>query len=142
VGHSRNETLFHGVRHFAYREMRHHWGDPEGYRAAIAREVAIRNADFDTPLGVTELGHISTSITDWTIRYSRMWNDGPAAYDQAFRAIQAARGRKGSGRNGGLAGSGRNGGLAGSGRNGGLVRGVRQALERRQRLVAIEQKGL
>ncbi|OLM08809.1 hypothetical protein Ae706Ps2_6666c [Pseudonocardia sp. Ae706_Ps2] len=122
--------------------MRHHWGDPEGYRAAIAREVAIRNADFDTPLGVTELGHISTSITDWTIRYSRMWNDGPAAYDQAFRAIQAARGRKGSGRNGGLAGSGRNGGLAGSGRNGGLVRGVRQALERRQRLVAIEQKGL
>ncbi|WP_337819487.1 replication initiation protein [Pseudonocardia sp. Ae707_Ps2] len=63
VGHSRNETLFHGVRHFAYREMRHHWGDADGYRAAIAREVAIRNADFDTPLGVTELGHISTSIT-------------------------------------------------------------------------------
>ncbi|WP_337819591.1 replication initiation protein [Pseudonocardia sp. Ae707_Ps2] len=111
VGHSRNETLFHGVRHYAYREMRHHWGDPEGYRAAIAREVAIRNADFAVPLGVTELGHISTSITDWTIRYSRMWNDGPAAYDKAFRAIQAARGRKGSGRNGGLAGNSRPGGL-------------------------------
>ncbi|OLM28378.1 hypothetical protein Ae717Ps2_6580c [Pseudonocardia sp. Ae717_Ps2] len=85
-------------------------------------KVAIRNADFDTPLGVTELGHISTSITDWTIRYSRMWNDGPAAYDQAFRAIQAARGRKGSGRNGGLAGNSRPGGLAGNSRPGGLVR--------------------
>ncbi|WP_217695920.1 hypothetical protein, partial [Pseudonocardia sp. Ae263_Ps1] len=105
------------------REMRHHWGDPEGYRAAIAREVAIRNADFDTPLGVTELGHISTSITDWTIRYSRMWNDGPAAYDEAFRAIQAARGRKG--------------GRAGSGRNGGLARGVAQVIAAQQRRDAL-----
>ena len=112
VGYSRNETLFHTVRHYAYREMRHHWGDPDGYRAAIVREVAIRNADFAIPLGATELGHISTSITDWTIHYSRMWNDGPAAYDETFRAIQAARGRKGSGRNGGLTGNSRPGGLA------------------------------
>ncbi|WP_337819468.1 replication initiation protein [Pseudonocardia sp. Ae707_Ps2] len=87
-----------------------------------AREVAIRNADFAVPLGVTELGHISTSIADWTIRYSRMWNDGPAAYDKAFRAIQAARGRKG-----GVKGSGRNGGLTGNSRPGGHARGEDRA---------------
>ena len=138
VGYSRNETLFHTVRHYAYREMRHHWGDPDGYRAAIVREVAIRNADFAIPLGATELGHISTSITDWTIHYSRMWNDGPAAYDETFRAIQAARGRKGSGRNGGLAGSGRNGGLAGSGRPGGLARGKEQHEESLRRQESME----
>ncbi|WP_226358785.1 replication initiation protein [Pseudonocardia sp. ICBG601] len=102
VGYSRNETLFHMVRRFAYREMRHHWGDADGYRAAVAKHVAILNADFPIPLGGNELGHISGSISDWTINYSRMWNDGPAAYDAAFSAIQAARGRKGSGRNGGL----------------------------------------
>ncbi|WP_226358682.1 hypothetical protein [Pseudonocardia sp. ICBG601] len=99
------------VRRFAYREMRHHWGDADGYRAAVAKHVAILNADFPHPLGGNELGHISQSISDWTINYSRMWNDGPAAYDAAFSAIQAARGRKGSGRNGGLAGNSRPGGL-------------------------------
>ncbi|WP_226360938.1 hypothetical protein [Pseudonocardia sp. ICBG1142] len=65
------------VRRFAYREMRHHWGDAEGYRAAVAKHVAILNADFPIPLGGNELGHISQSISDWTINYSRMWNDGP-----------------------------------------------------------------
>ncbi|WP_217695867.1 hypothetical protein, partial [Pseudonocardia sp. Ae706_Ps2] len=81
----------------------------------------------------TELGHISTSISDWTIRYSRMWNDGPAAYDKAFRAIQAARGRKGSGRNGGL---------AGNSRPGGLMRGANRSDEAWELHKAIEKAGL
>ncbi|WP_226360956.1 replication initiation protein [Pseudonocardia sp. ICBG1142] len=140
VGCSRNETLFHMVRRFAYREMRHHWGDTEGYRAAVAKHVVILNADFPVPLGENELGHISKSISDWTINYSRMWNDGPAAYDAAFSAIQAARGRKGSGRNGGLAGNSRPGGLASNSRPGGLVRAVSLAEGKRQRHAVIEQR--
>ncbi|WP_224392907.1 replication initiation protein [Pseudonocardia sp. ICBG1293] len=137
VGYSRNETLFHAVRHFAYREMRHHWGDPDSYRAAIAREVGIRNADFGIPLGANELGHLARSISDWTINYSRMWNDGPAAYDATFSAIQAARGRKG-----GRAGSGRNGGLTGNSRPGGLARGVIRADESWQLQDEIRKAGL
>nr|WP_255659620.1 primase C-terminal domain-containing protein [Pseudonocardia sp. ICBG1293] len=119
IGYSRNETLFHSVRHYAYREMRHHFGDPDSYRAAITREVAIRNADFGTPLGHTELGHISRSITDWTINHSKMWNDGPTAYNTTFSAIQAARGRKG-------------------GRKGGLARGIARASASRQLHAAVE----
>lgn len=128
TGYSRNETLFHNVRHYAYREMRHHFGNPASYQVAIERETAIRNADFPTPLSANELDHISQSITNWTIHHSRMWNDGPAVYEATFTAIQAARGRKG-----GLKGSGRNGGLTSNSRPGGHARGEAQ-IEASQRI--------
>ncbi|OLL89116.1 hypothetical protein Ae356Ps1_6232c [Pseudonocardia sp. Ae356_Ps1] len=100
VGYGRNETLFHSVRQFGYRAIRHHWGDPDGFRATVSRELALRNADFSVPLSDNELDHIGKSISGWTIHHSRMWNDGPAVYDATFITIQAARGRKGAAKGG------------------------------------------
>ena len=43
VGLGRNCTLFETARVWAYREIRHHWGDPEGLRTAIVHEAHALN---------------------------------------------------------------------------------------------------
>ncbi|WP_374203769.1 hypothetical protein [Pseudonocardia sp. ICBG601] len=54
-----------------------------------------RNQEFSTPLPAAEARGIADSIHRWITTRSRIWARGPQAYDDTFKAIQAARGRKG-----------------------------------------------
>ncbi|WP_226363351.1 replication initiation protein [Pseudonocardia sp. ICBG1142] len=121
-GLGRNCTLFDGVRLWAYREVRHHFGDPDGFKTVLRAGVAERNLEFSIPLPAAEARAIADSIHRWITTRSRIWTRGPQAYDDTFRAIQAARGRKG--------------GLVG-----GQARGRSQTEARLQRLALLEQKG-
>ena len=95
VGLGRNCTIFETARTWAYREIRHHWGDPAGLAAAIDLEVHRLNGEFSEPLSINEAGQIAASIYRWIVTESRMWRDGPAVYEATFSTIQSARGRKG-----------------------------------------------
>lgn len=95
VGLGRNCAIFETARVWAYREIRHHWGDPEGLRAAIVTHVHELNAGFSEPLPHREALDIAHSIHRWITTCSRMWTDGPVVYEATFSTIQAARGRKG-----------------------------------------------
>ncbi|MDN5783159.1 primase C-terminal domain-containing protein [Corynebacterium casei] len=79
-----------------YREIRHHFGDPDGLGRSIqATAQALNQELFSEPLPVAEVDHIARSIHRWIITKSRMWADGPAVYEATFTTIQAARGKKG-----------------------------------------------
>ncbi|QJW38756.1 replication initiation protein [Cellulosimicrobium protaetiae] len=91
VGLGRNCSLFESARHWAYRALRHHFGDPEGLASAIHAEVNARNVEFSEPLPASEARAIAASIHRWIT----MWADGEAVYGATFVAIQSARGRKG-----------------------------------------------
>ena len=94
VGLGRNCALFESARHWAYREIPNHWGDPHGLYAAIHAEVIARNEAFSEPLPVSEARAIAASIHRWIVTKSRMWHDGPAVYEATFLTIQSARGKK------------------------------------------------
>jgi len=94
VGLGRNCALFESARHWAYREIRHHWHDPDGLAAAIHHEAGSRNTEFSEPLPASEVRAIAASIHRWIITHSRMWHDGPAVYEATFTTIQSARGKK------------------------------------------------
>lgn len=94
VGLGRNCTLFETARTWAYREIRHHWGDPGGLHTAIALQAHSLNAEFSEPLPGAEVDQIAASIHRWIITRSRMWSDGPAVYEATFSTIQSARGRR------------------------------------------------
>ncbi len=94
VGLSRNCSLFESARHWAYREVRCHFGDAAGLSAAIHEEAVLRNLAFAEPLPGSEVRAIAASISRWITTKSRMWVDGPIVYDATFSAIQSARGRK------------------------------------------------
>jgi len=100
VGLGRNCAIFETARHWAYREIRHHWGDSAGLRAAILAHVHELNAGFSEPLAASEARDIAHSIHKWITTCSRMWADGPAVYEATFSTIQAARGRKGGTKSG------------------------------------------
>lgn len=100
VGLGRNCAIFETARHWAYREIRHHWGDSAGLRAAILAHVHELNAEFSEPLPANEARDIAHSIHRWITTTSRMWADGPAVYEATFSTIQAARGRKGGAKSG------------------------------------------
>ena len=106
TGLRRNCTLFEEARWWAYRELRHWFGNPQGLSDAIHRGVALRNLEFNEPLPVPEAAGIARSITRWITTKSRMWNDGPIVYDATFTLIQSARGRKGGLKSGDVRGSG------------------------------------
>lgn len=95
VGLGRNCSVFETARVWAYREVRHHWGDEDGLGNAITERVHEINAGFSEPLPAREARDIAKSIHRWIITESRMWADGPAVYEATFTAMQAARGRKG-----------------------------------------------
>lgn len=95
VALGRNCAIFETARHWAYREIRNHWGDPEGLGLAILAETQLINAGYPEPLPDAEARAIARSITKWITTKSRMWKDGPTTYEATFTAIQAARGRKG-----------------------------------------------
>lgn len=95
IGLGRNCHLFETARTWAYREVRHHWGDPEGLRAAISAEAHRMNAElFAEPLPHAEVEQIAKSIHKWLVTKSRMWRDGAAVYEATFVTIQSARGTK------------------------------------------------
>ena len=91
AGLGRNCCLFETARIWAYREMRHHWGDALGLDDAIHAEVVERNRAFPEPLPASEARAIARSISRWIITRSHMWEDGPAVYEATFVAIQSAR---------------------------------------------------
>lgn len=95
VGLGRNCSIFETARTWAYREIRHHWFDPQGLHAAISAHVHELNTEFPEPLPASEARAIAASIHRWITTKSRMWADGPAVYEATFSTIQAARGRKG-----------------------------------------------
>lgn len=96
VGLGRNCALFESARTWAYREIRHHWGDPDGLGRAIQIEAqALNAAEFAKPLPVAEVDQIARSIHKWIVTKSRMWADGAAVYEANFTLIQSARGKKG-----------------------------------------------
>ena len=94
VGLGRNCCLFETARTWAYREARHHWGDPDGLHRAIATTVRDLNAGFSDPLPSSETRAIAASIHKWITTKSRIWKDGPATYEATFITIQSARGKK------------------------------------------------
>lgn len=94
VGLGRNCCLFETARTWAYREARHHWGDPDGLHRAITSTVRDLNQKFSEPLPSSETRAIATSIHKWITTKSRIWKDGPATYEATFITIQSARGKK------------------------------------------------
>lgn len=94
IGLGRNCCLFETARTWAYREARHHWGDPDGLHRAITSTVRDLNAGFSDPLPSSETRAIATSIHKWITTKSRIWKDGPATYEAIFITIQSARGKK------------------------------------------------
>ena len=94
VGLGRNCTLFETARTWAYREIRHHWGDPSGLVDAISLKAHDLNGQFSEPLPIREAEDIARSISRWIITQSRMWADGPDAYNRRFTDTQRERGRR------------------------------------------------
>lgn len=94
AGLGRNCALFETARTWAYRELRHHWDDPQGLEDAISAEVTERNLAYAEPLPASEARAISRSISRWITTRSRMWEDGPVVYGATLVAIQSARGRR------------------------------------------------
>src|SRR5699024_2728714 len=94
IGLGRNCALFESARTWAYREIRHHFGDPDGLGRSIqATAQALNQELFSEPLPVAEVDQIARSIHKWIITKSNMWADGAAVYEATFTTIQAARGR-------------------------------------------------
>lgn len=100
TGLGRNCALFEESRHWAYRELRHWFGDPQGLSDAIHAGVQLRNQAFTEPLQPPEAAGIARSITRWITTKSRLWKDGPVVYDATFSVIQAWRGKKGGKKSG------------------------------------------
>lgn len=94
VGLGRNCALFETARTWAYRAVRHHFGDPDGLANAIETTAHEMNAEFSEPLPRNEVHHLAASIHRWIVTRSNIWADGPAVYDATFTTIQSARGRK------------------------------------------------
>jgi hypothetical protein len=94
AGLGRNCALFESARHWAYREVRHHFGNPHSLHTAIHTGVTTRNHDFPQPLPTSETTAIANSIWRWITTQSRIWHDGPTTYEATFTTIQAARGQK------------------------------------------------
>lgn len=92
---SPTHALFESARTWAYREIRHHFGNPDGLAHAITNGAHAMNYElFNDPLPAREVDQIARSIHRWIITKSRMWADGPAVYEATFSTIQSARGRK------------------------------------------------
>lgn len=95
VGLGRNCALFESARTWAYREIRHHFGNPDGLGRAIQTTAQAMNQQlFSEPLSTREVDQIARSIHRSITTKSRMWADGPAVYEATFSTIQSARGRK------------------------------------------------
>jgi len=95
IGLGRNCDIFESARTWAYREIRNHWGDGEGLRAAIHNHTMLLNHEYSEPLPSNELYHLAESIHRWITTKSRMWADGPAVYAATFITMQSHRGIKG-----------------------------------------------
>ena len=93
-GLGRNCALFETARHWAYREIRHHFGNPQSLKTAIEFEAHAQNAEFANPLPANEVHHLAMSIWRWITTRSRMWKDGPAVYEATYTLIQSNRAQR------------------------------------------------
>lgn len=85
----RNVRLFDGLRHWAYRNVKHYERRAEWALACHAKAGELNT--FETPLHVSEVLHIGRSVEKWVwTRFDR------AASDKRFRERQAARGQRNS----------------------------------------------
>ena len=94
VGLGRNCCLFETARTWAYREARHHWGDPDGLHRAITSTVRDLNQNFSDPLPSSETRAITTSIHKWITTRFYGWTDTRLTSTATFITIQSARGKK------------------------------------------------
>jgi hypothetical protein len=94
AGLGRNCLLFTSCRRWAYREVRHHFGNPDGFAVAVQARVRLENRAFDNPLPRAEADGIARSISKWIISRSQLWRQGAEAYGSTFVEIQTARSRK------------------------------------------------
>lgn len=95
VGLGRNCHLFETARTWAYREIRHHWGDSIGLGRAIQETAQAMNQElFSEPLSISETDTIARSIHRWITTHSQLWADGPVVYEATFSNIQSSRGKK------------------------------------------------
>ena len=90
----RKKPVGETARTWAYREIRHHWGDPSGLVDAISLKAHDLNGQFSEPLPIREAEDIARSISRWIITQSRMWADGPDAYNRRFSDTQRERQRR------------------------------------------------
>lgn len=98
---SPTHALFESARTWAYREIRHHFGNPDGLAHALTTAAHTMNHEmFTDPLPARGVDQIARSIHRWIITKSRIWADGPAVYEATFSTIQSARGRKGGRKSG------------------------------------------
>jgi hypothetical protein len=91
VGLGRNITLFHWLRHWAYRAVREYkrQGGLDGWNAwlnACNLKALQRNGEFLYPLDPREVWHVAKSVGKW------VWRNFS---DAGFSEWQAKRGRKG-----------------------------------------------
>lgn len=94
TGLARNCSLFEDSRWWAYRELRHWFGNPQGLSNAIHAGIHTRNQEFAEPLPHPEAAGIARSITTWITTKSHMWKDGPVVYGATYAVIQSHRGKK------------------------------------------------
>jgi Replicase family/Primase C terminal 1 (PriCT-1) len=107
TGIGRNVALFDAVRHWAYRAWTR-YPDKRGWEEAVHAYAWNKNLgaiaeEFSAgPLSEVEVTHLARSIARFVWR-SDLRGKGAERFEQDFIDIQRRRGRKGSGRNGGLA---------------------------------------
>src|SRR5699024_6242904 len=95
IGLGRNCALFESARTWAYRELRHHFGDPDGLARSIqATAQALILEPFCEPLTEADVDHHARSIHMWSITKSNIWAYGAAVYEATFTPTQPARRRK------------------------------------------------
>jgi hypothetical protein len=81
IGEGRNCLLFDRIRIAAYRDVRAHFGDPEGFRRRLLELGTAENRMFQFPLSQREVVSIVRSISKWTLR--RFSSDGFSAWQRA-----------------------------------------------------------
>jgi hypothetical protein len=93
VGLGRNVTLFDALRHYAYRNIRHHKLEVRNFvlwQNHLNLKGLERNGDFLNPMDGREVWHIAKSVSKW------VWQRFDLAdSDSRFAAKQAHRGRRG-----------------------------------------------
>ncbi|MYZ54105.1 replication initiation protein [Malikia spinosa] len=85
----RNVRLFDGLRHWAYRNVKHYERRAEWSLACHAKAGELNT--FDTPLHVSEVLHVGRSVEKWV--WTRFDH---TASDKRFSERQAARGQRNS----------------------------------------------
>mgnify|MGYP002737289255 CR=1 FL=1 len=93
-GLGRNVSLFESLRLSGYRLVTGFWFDSDGFYQALAAVAFEVNAQFAEPLPDAEVMGVVRSVHKWITSKSRLWRDGPTAYEAHFIALQSWRGKQ------------------------------------------------